>query len=703
MTIRVHQPATLACRRGAWWQWGFASALALMPVVMPAQPAAEALDTAAAVRSLSVDEAQQRRPVRLRGVVTFFDESLYSRFIQDDTAGIYLRESTNTPALRPGQLVEVEGVSSPGEYAPIIVPVRVSIVGAAPLPPPKVVTYERLASGKEDSQFVEIAGIVRSVSLDEASQHHLIEIATGGGRLLVFARQLPVKRTAELLDSTVRVRGVCSTLFNHRRQLFAIRLMVPRPEDLVIEFPAPLEPFSVAARPMSSLLQFAPQETYGHRVKVAGTVIYSEPGRALFLQEGEQGVEVQTQVREPLALGDRVEALGFASQGEYTPVLQDAVYRKIKSGEPPPPSRVTPDEALKGTYDCRLIQVAARLLDRALHGAERYLILQDGDTIFHAYLKQAEGPDAFASLANGSRILVTGVCRIEPGEWLAGEQWRAKSFRVHLRSVTDVVLLESPSWWTLGRVLWMAGALGLVALAAFTWVMVLRREVVERTRQLESQIQQRQHAERQRVIEQERTRVAQDLHDELGATLTEVSMLGSLAQTASLPAEHKQRYLDQLTKVSRALVTTLDEIVWAVNPKYDSVASLASYYSLFAQRFLNLAGIACRLQVAEAFPATPLDSRLRHGVFLAFREALNNAVRHSGAAEVRIGMAVVDRELRISVADNGKGFTAVEGLPGRDGLASMRQRMKNLGGSCEIKSDPGRGTRVEFKLPLKGE
>jgi signal transduction histidine kinase len=150
-------------------------------------------------------------------------------------------------------------------------------------------------------------------------------------------------------------------------------------------------------------------------------------------------------------------------------------------------------------------------------------------------------------------------------------------------------------------------------------------------------------------------------------------------------------------------VATLDEIVWAVNPKYDSVASLASYYSLFAQRFLNLAGIACRLKVADSFPATALDSRLRHGVFLAFREALNNAVRHSGASEVRIGMAVVDEELRISVADNGRGFTSSEGLPGRDGLTSMRQRMKQLGGECEIRSSAEQGTRVEFRLPLKEE
>jgi signal transduction histidine kinase len=240
-----------------------------------------------------------------------------------------------------------------------------------------------------------------------------------------------------------------------------------------------------------------------------------------------------------------------------------------------------------------------------------------------------------------------------------------------------------------------------VALAAFSWVMVLRRQVVERTRQLEAQIQKRQRAERQRLIELERTRVAQDLHDELGATLTEVSMLGSLARTPSLPSESKERYLDQLTKVSRSLVATLDEIVWAVNPKYDSVASLASYYSLFAQRFLNLAGMGCRLRVADSFPTTPLDSRLRHGVFLAFREALNNAVRHSGATEVQIAMDVVANQLNISVTDNGKGFALAADLPGSDGLTSMTQRMQKLGGNCEILSKPGAGTTVAFRLPLE--
>ena len=401
-----------------------------------------------------------------------------------------------------------------------------------------------------------------------------------------------------------------------------------------------------------------------------------------------------------MAPGDRVEALGFVSQGDYTPALHDGIYRKLSASQPLQPARVTPDEALKGNHDCQLVQVTARLLDRSVQGTERYLVLQEEGFIFHAYLNQAEGRDPFAALQNGSRVSLTGVCRIEIGDWLAGEDWRAKSFRVQLRSIGDVLVLESPSWWTLPRVLWIASAAGVVALVAFIWVVLLRRQVAERTRELEIQIQGRQRVERQQFIEQERTRVAQDLHDDLGSALNEVSMLGALARTPSLPLADREGYLEKLSHAARAVVTSLDEIVWAVNPKYDSVDSLASYYSLFAQRFLNLAGIACRLRVAESFPAAPLDSRLRHGVFLAFKEALNNAVRHSGASQILIQMEVVEHQLRIAVADNGRGFVPADCPLGSNGLASMKERMLKLGGCCEIKSQPETGTTIEFRLPL---
>lgn len=450
---------------------------------------AEAMQTAAQVRGLSVQQAQRHDPVRLRGVVTFFDETLFSRFIQDETAGIYLRESTNTPWLLPGQWVEVEGTTSPGEYAPIVVPERVRVFGTAPLPSAKPVTFDQLASGKEDSQFVELDGIIRSVQFEEASQHHVIELATGGGRLPVYAKYLPALKLDELVGSTARVRGVCSTVFNRQRQLFAIRLMVPRLEDLTIEKPAGSDPFDIPTRNIGSLLQFTPEGSYGHRVKVRGTLIYQQPGTALYLQDGQQGLYVQTREKTPLTPGDRIEVLGFPAQGSYTPVLQDAIYRRIEGGTAPQPDRVDHDEALKGTYDCRLVRIEAKVLDRARASGEQFLVLSENDFIFHAYLEQPAGADAFAHLANGSQVGVTGVCLIEPGVWQAGENWRAKSFRLLLRSPGDVELLRAPSWWTFRKVLGIAGALGVVALAAFVWVVVLRRRVQKQTEIIRVQLQ----------------------------------------------------------------------------------------------------------------------------------------------------------------------------------------------------------------------
>jgi signal transduction histidine kinase len=597
-------------------------------------------------------------------------------------------------------VVDIEGVSSPGEYAPIIVPQRVQVVGNAPLPVPISVTYEQLASGKEDSQFVEITGVVRSVQSIEASQYHLIKIATGGGRLSVYAQYSPTRGIEELLNSTVRVRGVCSTEFNHQRQLFAIRLMVPRPEDFAIESPAPQDPFATAAQPISSLLQFAPSEAYGHPVKVVGANIYFEPGGQIFLQDGEYGVEVQTKQSDPLKLGDRVEAVGFVSQGEYTPILQDAIYRKISSGRPVPPLPVTLDEVLKGKHDCRLIQINATLLDRALHGSERYLILQEGDCIFHASLKQSEGADAFAGLQNDSRVSVSGICKIDPGEWQAGEEWRAKSFQIELRSAADVVVLQAPPWWTLKKLLWIASALGLVVLAAFVWVLVLRRQVAKRSQQLEIQIHERQRAERWWVIEQERARVAHDLHDDLGARLTEVNMLSSLVKSPTTSSEEKNRYLDDLAETARHMVTSLDEIVWAVNPRNDTIASLASYFGSYAQRLLDLASVSCGLDVAEDLPEYPLDPKFRQEIFLAFKESLTNVLRHAQATQVWVRIAVRQDLLLVELADNGCGFNLPARQSGDDGLANMNERMKSLGGTCEIVSQVGHGTSVRFQAPL---
>jgi signal transduction histidine kinase len=190
------------------------------------------------------------------------------------------------------------------------------------------------------------------------------------------------------------------------------------------------------------------------------------------------------------------------------------------------------------------------------------------------------------------------------------------------------------------------------------------------------------------------------LHDDLGAGLTEVNMLSSLVKSPAISPEEKSRYLDDLTETARRMVTSLDEIVWAVNPRNDTIASLASYFGSYAQRLLDLASVTCGLEVEEDLPEHPLDPKFRQQIFLAFKEALTNVFRHAEATQVRLRICVKDGSLLVELADNGRGYNPAARQAGHDGLANMEERLKSLGGDCEITSNAHQGTTVRFQAPL---
>jgi hypothetical protein len=224
MNFRARQTSN-AFRQALIWGLFLASGGQPLPAQESALPE---LRTAEGIRRLSPSEAERHYPVYLKGTVTFFDQRVPTaayRFVEDETAGMYVSPQTSQEMtnLATGQLVEIRGVTGRGEFAPVVEAREIRILGKGKFPAAKPVTFEEVISGHEDSQFVEIEGVVRSARFDERSQFYLIDIATGGGRLTVVAEELPVKESLELIDSTVRVRGVSCTQFNQRRQLFGIR------------------------------------------------------------------------------------------------------------------------------------------------------------------------------------------------------------------------------------------------------------------------------------------------------------------------------------------------------------------------------------------------------------------------------------------------------------------------------------------------
>jgi ligand-binding sensor domain-containing protein/signal transduction histidine kinase len=241
------------------------------------------------------------------------------------------------------------------------------------------------------------------------------------------------------------------------------------------------------------------------------------------------------------------------------------------------------------------------------------------------------------------------------------------------------------AWW-FAPLCWFSGA-GIMAGAAIGMVRHRAHERLERL-------------QRARLVERERTRIAQDLHDDLGTGLSEISTTCALAQGTPLSSQEGQSYLREISERSIEMITALDEIVWAVNPKNDSLPSIASYFCHFAGQFLKPTSLRPRFDVEQGLPQLFLDTQQRYSLFLAFKEGLHNAVKHSGGTSLRISIFLRDEQLCIDIEDNGSGLALEEPKPGMDGLMNMRNRLENLGGTARIMGMAQGGTRVEFRLPI---
>ena len=159
-------------------------------------------------------------------------------------------------------------------------------------------------------------------------------------------------------------------------------------------------------------------------------------------------------------------------------------------------------------------------------------------------------------------------------------------------------------------------------------------------------------------------------------------------------------HLEKLRAATGEAFQALDEIVWAVNPKQDSVAGLAAYLREFGPDFLSPAGIHCRLDFPNPAPDDPLDSKMRHHLFLVVKEALNNIVKHARATEVWLRLNVKDKTMSLAIEDNGCGFVFPQPPGMGNGLVNMRERITQLGGQLTVNSAPGQGTRIELTIPL---
>ncbi len=683
------------------------SVLSLFTVLFPAEPVSAQskngltrLATAQQVRELDPETAGKNLSVHITGVVTYYDATLFNLFLQDATAGIFVLVapdiSTNIAA---GQEIEVEGVSDRGDFAPIVKASAIRVLGGAPLPVPRRVSIDQLFTGLEDSQWIEVIGVVRSATVLDG--RHYLNLAMNGQRVMTYVKDLNESDAMKLISTTIRLRGVCYSRYNMRRQLRVPWLAVSSLADVDIEEPSQGQPEEAS---IASLAQFNSGGYYGTLVKVSGVVTLQKSDGTLFIQNQGYGLCVQMAQPARLAPGDHVMVSGYSALGQYVPVLEDATVQLMAHGEPPSPAPADLETLLNApeNFDGVLVHLKASLINLVESAGRQTLVLQSSNFIFTANIENAQADQRFKSLKLGSEMALTGVFVAQsPEKWVPGVAHSREisvstipysppeSVQILLRSYADITVIHQPPWWTLSRLLWTIGILTLIILAGLVWVIVLGRRVRQQTRIIEEKI-------RRAGVFEERDRIAREFHDTLEQELAAITIqLDAVEAQLNGSPETVRRLLGLARNMSRRSLSEARRSVRDLRSNLLENSDLASALAEMAAPLSAASGVEIAVQ-STGMPRK-LPAVTEHNLLRVAQEALTNALKHSGAKKIMVALNYESSQVQLRLRDNGTGFdylTAGQASGGHFGLLDMRERAEKIGARFSLTSRPGHGTEI---------
>jgi signal transduction histidine kinase len=634
------------------------------------------------IRRLTPEQAAMGYSVKVRGVITM-DAPAPDFFVQDETAGIFVEGSTSPRFTHViGEFVEIEGVTGPGKFAPVIRETKLRVLGHRALPKAPLFHFSQLENGQQDSQWVQVRGIVRSAELDKTSWREptlALRVASEGGE---FNVRVPIDREQNFsswVDSEILIEGVCGSLYNADRQLTGVLFYVPRLSFIKIEAPA-------KEVPVSALLRFSPGMETHHRVRVRGVIEYQHLGSDLFLQVQGKGLRVLTSQSTPLTVGDLVDVLGFPAMGGTTPILENAVFHRLGHGVEPDPVKMDFNKPWE-QFDSVLVTTHAKLLSRQAQADGIRLMLQNGDVVFDATLPPGFSADAVVPL--NSIVRVTGICLVR-----SGGLWRIpESLGMLLRSPQDMIVLRAPSWWNLRHTVWLLGITVSILLVVVAWVVLLGRRLREQI------FITRQKLKHSAVLE-ERNRIARELHDTLEQELAGITMQLDLATDCFQQAPRvAQQALQTARDMSRHSMVEARRSVWDLRCQLlehgDLVAAISQVVGPLA--------VGGHAKVKVSINGTPvrLPGQKEMNLLRIAQEAVANAVNHGRPRQVNIELRYTAKSVCLNIIDDGCGFSASHTAPtGHFGLLDMRERAHSMGSDLNVESERGRGTRISLEIRL---
>ena len=634
------------------------------------------------VRHLSAEEAALGYPVRIRGVVTD-DVPSPDFFVQDSTAGIYVEGSTS-PSFGHhwGDLVELEGVTGPGKFAPVIREQKIRVLGRGQLPQAQVYPFIELAAGQQDSQWVQVRGIVRSVSIDRTSWPETVlamTVASGDGRFNVRVPLAHEQDFSSWIDAEVLVEGVCGSLFNNQRQLIGVLFYVPDLQFIRVET-------QEKDVPISSLMRFSPGGGSRHRVRVQGTVSYQQLGRTLFIESEGQGLRVLSQQSTPLAVGDIVDVLGFPATGESAPVLENAAFHRVSHGAAPKPIALDLTAPWE-QYDGALVTTDAKLLHLEQQPDGPRLLLQQDGRVFEGLMENASAA-SLSGLRVNSQLRLTGICLVRNG----GLWSTPLSFRLLLRSPQDVVVLHAPSWWNLRNALWLLAIVSGILFLVLAGMFFLSRKVREQMKIIREKIE---HG----AVLEERNRIARELHDTLEQELAGITLQLDLAVDCfrQVPAVAFDA-LSAARNMSRHSMIEARRSVWDLRCSLLEKGDLPSALTQIVRSIPS----PPETKVAIEVQGTPvrLPGRVEMNLLRIGQEAVSNGIKHGHARNVRIALRYTAEKVILEVCDDGCGLAGEHSKAGHFGMLDMRERAQALGSQLVVESAPGKGTIVAVEVAL---
>lgn len=654
------------------------------------------ITTVAEVRALGGSGEFVEHPVRLRGVVllelavdptTGLDAFVFA----DGSASIYVAAQPGRfSGLKRGDLLEVRGLAARGDFAPIVVASGVTAQGKGEIPPPAAVTFDQLATGRFDGQYVEISGIVRSSrETGLPDSRALAELSTGGGRLVLNSQDsqagsLPV-------DSEVRVTGIVFQQFSRTGQAIHPFLTVPSGVPIVLTRPPPGD---VPLRPIDRLMAFSSEGALGHRVRIRGVVTHHQPGESLWLEEDGHGIRVHLNDSAAYTAGEAVEVAGFAVQGNYSPEMEDVSVLRLALAPPPRPAVLkTSAEALE--HDGGLIALEGTLLEKMRVPLGFRLVLRDAERDYVAHLR-TDGRAPSPAWVIASRVRISAICSVSkiPPSTFPGTV-APRDFELILRSPADVQVIQMPPWWNAERRLWLLAGIVVALVLAIIGVVWKAR----RNQRLSSASRRQAEAEFAAILA-ERNRIARELHDTLAQGLGAISLHLELV-TDHVPLGTKAaQHLAEARHLTRESLTEARTSIWNMRSQALEAGDSSDAIAGVLDRLTDLEGIEAHFSVAgEPFRLPPVTE---NNLLRIAQEAITNAVKHARATRIEVRLVFARDAIRLVVSDNGCGIDASVPPPvgSHFGLVGMRERAAETHGTLTIESDHGKGTVVSFAFPV---